>query len=84
MKVGLNIRSFVSEQASNYVFIDAELTKICWVALHFTAAERSGRLKACATSFCCVAEGETKQNNDIESKARLLDGQDFRIALLVF
>ena len=82
MKVGLNIRSFVSEQASEYVFMDAEFTKICWVALHFTA-ERSGCLNACASSFCCVAEGETKQNNDIESKARLLDGQDFRIALLV-
>ena len=82
MKVGLNIRSFVSEQASEYVFMDAEFTKICWVALHFTA-ERSGCLNACASSFCCVAEGETKQNNDIESKARLLDGQNFKSALLV-
>ena len=82
MQVGLNIRSFVSEQASEYVFMDAKFTKICWVALHFTT-ERSGHLNACATSFCCVAKGETKQNNDIESKAWLLDGQDFRIALLV-
>ena len=62
--------------------MDAELTKICWVALHFTT-ERSGLLNACARLFCCVAEVETKQNNDIESKARLLDGQDFKSALLV-
>ena len=83
MQVGLHICSFVSEQVFDYVFMDAELTKICWAALHFTT-ERSGHLNACATSFCCVAKGETKQNNDIESKARLFDGQDFRIALLVF
>ena len=67
MQVGLNTRSFVSEQASEYVF----------------TAQRSGLLNACARSFCCVAEVETKQNNDIESKARLLDGQDFKSALLV-
>ena len=82
MQVGLHICSFVSEQVFDYVFMDAELTKICWAALHFTT-ERSGHLNACATSFCCVAERETKQNNDIESKARLLDGQNFKSALLV-
>ena len=82
MQVGLHICSFVSEQVFDYVFMDAELTKICWAALHFTT-ERSGHLNACATSFCCVAKGETKQNNDIESKARLLDGQNFKSALLV-
>ena len=63
----LNIRSYVSEQASEYVF----------------TAQRSGLLNACARLFCCVAEGGTKQNNDIESKVRLLDGLDFRIAVLV-
>ena len=62
MQDGLNTRSFVSEQASEYVF----------------TAQRSGLLNACARSFCCVAEVETKQNNDIESKARFLTVRTLR------